>query len=324
MRLIDILRDRGLSRGDARRALTSGKVLLAGVPTADEGREVEDPALVELQPAAPRLHPGRDLVLVHRDPGFVVAWKPSGMLSVPAPREGGQKNALAMVRRICGAGLPVHRLDEETSGLILYALDEPMQLALKELLERHEIERGYLALVAQHFPRQAWSIESDLVRDRGDGLRGSRVVPAAPGRKPKARRLEPEPDQEVRHAVTHVSLVENLERDAALISARLETGRTHQVRIHLAEIGHPVLGDPLYAPRRVEARAPRLALHACRLAFTHPRTGQPVVVEAPLADDLEQLRRQLSARLDPKERDQQRKASRKAQAARKGWKKQGG
>jgi len=299
MRLIDLLLQRGLSRGEARRALTTGKVLLMGVPTADAGREIVDPDTVVIDPKAPRLTPGRDLVLLHRDPGFVVAWKPSGMLSVPAPREGGQKNALAMVRRITGAGLPVHRLDEDTSGLFMVALNEEMQEALKDLLERHAIDRGYLAIVAQHFPREAWSIQSELVRDRGDGLRGSQEMPAAPGRVPVRRRLVPAPGQPTRHAVTHVALVENLARDAAVISARLETGRTHQVRIHLAEVGHPVLGDPLYANRRVQARSSRLALHACRLVFVHPLTGASIVVEAPLADDLEQLRRQLSVVGDP-------------------------
>jgi len=299
VRLIDLLMERGLSRGDARRALKSGKVLLGGVPTADEGRIVEDPDRVVFDPNQRRLVPGRDLVILHRDPGFVVVWKPAGLLSVPAPREGGQKNALAAVRRVCGAGLPVHRLDEPTSGLMLIALDEQHQLALKELLERHEIEREYRALVSQHFPKDAWSIESDLLRDRGDSLRGSLHVPAAPGRAPRRRRLSPPPDQDTRHAVTHVALVENLPRDAALVSARLETGRTHQVRIHLAEIGHPVLGDPLYAPRRIQARAPRLCLHAFRLAFAHPLSGEPLVFEAPLADDIEQLRRKLSHRDAP-------------------------
>lgn len=296
MRLIDLLIARGLSRGDARRALQSGKVSLDGVPTADSGREVEDDPRVRYDPNAPRLTPGRDLVVLRKLPGLVVAWKPTGMLSVPAPREGGHKNALAMIRRWFGAGLPVHRLDEDTSGLFMVALDEPTQLGMKELLERHEVHRGYLALVAQHFPRGAWSVESEFVRDRGDGLRGSRVIPAAPGKPPKPRRFQPEPDQETRRAVTHFSLVENLARDAALISSRLETGRTHQVRIHLAEIGHPVLGDPLYATRRIAARAPRLALHASRLAFIHPLTGEAVEVVAPLADDLEALRRSLSAR----------------------------
>lgn len=302
MRLIDLLIQRGLSRGDARRALQSGKVLLDGVPTADEGRAIEDPERVRVDPSAPRLQPGRDLVILHRDAGLVVVWKPAGMLSVPAPREGGQKNALARVRQICGAGLPVHRLDEETSGLMLVALDETHQLALKDQLEKHAVEREYRAIVQQHFPKEAWSIESDLVRDRGDTLRGSLHLPAAPGRSPQRRRFQPEPGQETRHAITHVALVENLARDAALISARLETGRTHQVRIHLSEVGHPVLGDSLYASRPVAARAPRLCLHAFRLAFEHPSTGQRLSFEAPLADDIEQLRRRLSIREAPEQK----------------------
>ncbi len=296
MRLIDQLIQSGMSRGEARRALMAGKVRLQGTPTADPGRELEPGAELQVDLQAPRLAPGRDLVVLRRLGGLVVVWKPAGMLSVPAPREGGQKNALALVRRWFGSGLPVHRLDEETSGLLMVALDEPTQLAMKALLERHEVRREYLALVAQPFPRGAFRVESELVRDRGDGLRGSRILPRGPGRGPRPRRLEPPPQQEGKLAITHVELVENLARDAALVRARLETGRTHQVRIHLAEIGHPVLGDPLYAPRAIQVRAPRLALHAAALAFTHPTTGEAVELRSPLADDLEVLRRELGRR----------------------------
>src|SRR5690606_28741090 len=109
---------------------------------------------------------------------------------------------------------------------------------------------------------------------RGDGLRGS-GDPA---------------DPEARRALTHLERIEILGRKASLVSARLETGRTHQVRIHLAELGHPVLGDHLYG-RGAGPLAPRLALHAHRLALRHPVTGERLSFEAPLADDLERLRR---------------------------------
>jgi 23S rRNA pseudouridine1911/1915/1917 synthase len=125
--------------------------------------------------------------------------------------------------------------------------------------------------VQGEFPETA-TVRNTLVRDRGDGLRGS-----GPGGKP---------------AATHFKRVELL-RGATLVEARLETGRTHQVRIHLAELGHPVLGDRLYGPRVANA-APRLALHAWRLAFKHPFGGKEVKVEVPLADDMDRLRRDLA------------------------------
>ena len=277
-RLDQHLRSLGLSAGAAREALRSGKVLLRGVPTSDGGRDV-DPAEVQHRPDARRLTPGRDVVFLHRDEHLVVCWKPAGLLSVPAPRADGHRSVLGLVKTVCGSAFPVHRLDEETSGLLMVARTERAQLALKDLLERHEIERGYLALVKGRFPLAEQRLHSFLVRDRGDGLRGS---------------AEGHPPRDAREATTRARAIEHLHQDASLVEARLETGRTHQVRIHLSERGHPVLGDPLYAPSSVARRAPRLALHAAILGLRHPITGQQLRWEAPLADDLEVLRRSLA------------------------------
>ena len=119
------------------------------------------------------------------------------------------------------------------------------------------------------------TVRNTLVEDRGDGRRG-----AGPGGKA---------------ATTHLRAVEAVGRRCSMVEARLETGRTHQVRIHLAEAGFPVLGDRVYAPRGVAAVGPRLALHAWRPGLQHPMTGQTLQLEAPLADDLEHLRRDLMA-----------------------------
>ena len=266
MRLLDALKDRGLSNRDARLALERGKVSLLGIPSADPGRDV-DPALVVLRPDAPRLTPGRDLVIVHRDDHLAVLWKPSGMLSVPAPRRSG--SAVGLAAHLLGAALAVHRIDEETSGLLLVARSESVQESLKELFERHAVERRYRALVAGAFEGER-TFRSRLVRDRGDGLRGSGDDPSG------------------REAITHVRLVESLDR-SSLVEATLETGRTHQVRIHVAEAGHPVLGDPLYGD--VRRLAPRLALHSAVIGFVHPRTGASLRFETLLPDDLEAIRR---------------------------------
>lgn len=279
-RLIDVLRARGLSGNAARDALRTGKVAFRGVPTADGGRLVE-PSDITVNPALPRINAGFDLAIIHRDPHLAVLWKPPGLLSVPASRAGGHRNAVGLAGRLLGEAHAVHRLDEDTSGLLLVARSEPALQALKPLFERHEIERRYLAIALGRFPPVERAVRSMLVRDRGDGRRGS------------ADPEEPGPD-EGREAVTHLRLVEPVGPGACLVEARLETGRTHQVRIHLAEAGHPILGDAVYGGPLVARQAPRLALHAAVLGFVHPFSGKPVRFEAPLADDLERLRRRLA------------------------------
>lgn len=285
-RILDHLRARGLSASAARDALSTGKVFYRGVPTGDGGRE-STPDEVELRPTAPRLVPGRDLVILHKDEALVVVVKPSGLLSVPAPRAGGGHSALSVVSQILGGDtLPVHRLDEDTSGLLLIARTPTAQLALKADFEAHTIERRYHAVVAGPAPEVPFSIHSLLVRDRGDGRRGS-APPDAPA----------PPD--ARPALTHVRRLATFPRGVALVEATLETGRTHQVRIHLAERGLPLVGDPLYAPPGVARRGPRLGLHAAVLGFRHPATGVFLRFEAPLADDLTVFLRGLSHEAPP-------------------------
>lgn len=276
-RLIDHLRSLKLTNREVRDLLDTGKVMYCGVPTADGGREV-DAALVTLRRDAPRIRPNRDLAIIHRDPHMVVVYKPPGMLSVPSPGRRDVKSVIGVVGHLIGAAFPVHRLDEPTSGLMMVALTERCQLLIKDILFDHRVERGYLALVNGQFPKEPCTVRTQLVRDRGDGLRGS----AAEGEEDGAK-----------EAVTHLRLREYLGKGASLVEARLETGRTHQVRIHLSEKGHPILGDELYAPPGLARAAPRLALHAFKLGFTHPVTGKKMDFEAPLADDLEVLRRRL-------------------------------
>ena len=292
MRLIDHLKSLGLGNRAARDHLESGKIWLRGVPVADAAREV-DPADVRVRPDAPRVRMGRDPVVIWRDDDIAVLFKPSGLLSVPAPGREDEPNVLAEIGRRFGSVYAVHRLDEETSGLMLLAFRPESQQALKSLIEDHEVERRYLALVLGDFKRDG-THASVLLRDRGDGRRGS-----APGREWHGAWTESPPALPIpagggKLAVTRVRRVEGCGR-ACLVEAWLETGRTHQVRIHLAELGHPVLGDGLYGPvhTRRDRRGGRLALHAWRLAFTHPFTRAPLSFEAPLADDLEQRRREL-------------------------------
>jgi RluA family pseudouridine synthase len=276
MRLIDQLHAQGLSNRDARHALSHGKITLNGVPTADAARDISGYTL-GYNPAGRRVIVGRDPVILWHDQHLAVIYKPAGVLAVDAPGRRKETNIVGWASKIFGAAHPVHRLDEETSGLMLVALSEQGQFRLKADLERHAITRRYLAICRHPFPAEPQTFASNLVRNRGDGKRGSRAG-----------------DPAGKHAITHVRLVESLSRDASLVEAQLETGRTHQVRIHLSEAGFPILGDWLYGSQATDRASRRLALHAWLLAFEHPFDATPMQFQAPLADDLEQLRRRLN------------------------------
>ncbi|CAA9382823.1 MAG: Ribosomal large subunit pseudouridine synthase D [uncultured Phycisphaerae bacterium] len=189
-----------------------------------------------------------------------------------------------------GVGLPrvraVHRLDRDTSGLMLFALSPRAEQALVELFKEHAIRRSYRAVVHWALTAER-TIESWLVRDRGDGLRGT-----APGGK----------DAEgAQHAVTHVRPVEPVAGGRyTLVECRLQTGRTHQIRIHLAEAGHMLCGEKTYVrPRpaepavRDDSGAPRQALHSAEVEFTHPFTNEVLRFASPMAKDLSQWRGRL-------------------------------
>jgi 23S rRNA pseudouridine1911/1915/1917 synthase len=171
-----------------------------------------------------------------------------------------------------GRVIPVHRIDKETSGLVVFARTPLAARHLGGQLRGHTAERLYLALVRG--PAREGRVESWLVRDRGDGRRGSSGRPG-----------------EGQHAVTHVRVVERL-GEYTLVECRLETGRTHQVRIHLGEAGTPLCGERVY-DRPVHGRPPpdgsgagRVALHAAVLGFEHPATGRRVRWDSPLPADL--------------------------------------
>ena len=306
MRLIDHLKALGHSNREAGELLKTGKVSYGGVPTADPVREVE-PERVEVSLTAPRLRPGLDPVLLWRDAHLAIVWKPPGLLSVPAPGRRQEDNLLSLAGRMLGSVLAVHRLDEPTSGLMMIARTEAAQQALKDQLAAHDIERRYLAIVRDpgRFPEEPLTIDNHLVRDRGDRLRGS----------------GPPDDPSARAARTHFRLVERLGPHHALVEAKLESGRTHQVRIHLAEAGFPVLGEPLYATASVTRAAPRLALHAAVLGLTHPSTGAEMAFTAPLADDLARLRRDLLNPRPPESRGRTRRSQNRRDRGRGGRRK---
>lgn len=263
LRLVDHLKALGHGAHGARELLRTGKVRVDGWVTADAARPVE-PGRVVVDPSAPRVVVGRDALVVWHDAHLLVVAKPSGMLSVAAPGRHDEATVVGSLARRFGEAFTVHRLDEGTSGLMVVARSARVRDLLKEQFAAHTVERVYVAFVRGRPLRAAWTVDSTLVRDAGDGRRGS-----GPGGE---------------RAVTHLSRVGPLGDDASAVHARLETGRTHQVRIHLSEAGHPVLGDTLYG--RGGPVVPRLALHACVLGFRHPVEDRPLRWMSPLADDL--------------------------------------
>lgn len=284
IRLDKLIAERfGLSRRAAQEAVRNGRVDVSGVRCDEPGREVEPGTPVEFFPNRPKARAvaGR-LRVLHEDRHVLVVDKPAGVLTLPTPaRERdtliervGRYMTLRHGDRRPYVGV-IHRLDKDTSGALALARSSGSLRAFQALFKRHDIERQYLAVVEGSPRRAEGTIDLPLVTDRGDLRRG---VARAPG--------------EGRSAVTHYRVVERFGPVAALLACWLETGRTHQIRIHLAEIGHPVVGDKVYRPRalpRSKARFARQALHAQTLGFRHPLTDQEIHVEAPLPSDLAAL-----------------------------------
>jgi 23S rRNA pseudouridine1911/1915/1917 synthase len=260
------------SRAAAERLLAAGKVLVDGSvqPKShrlEGGEEVAvDLAVAPIAPSAPPA----ELRIAYEDDHLLVVDKPAGLVVHPAAghASGTLVHALA---GLSAGGEPerpgiVHRLDRDTSGLLVVARTEEAYEGLRTLVRRHALEREYLALVRGRPRSRTGRIEAPIGRDRRD---------------PTRRSLDTDAPKD---AVTHFELVELLD-DHALLRVRLETGRTHQIRVHLAAIGLPVVGDPVYGAPEPALR--RQFLHAARLAFVHPVTGRGVAVASPLPADLE-------------------------------------
>jgi 23S rRNA pseudouridine1911/1915/1917 synthase len=260
----------------AKRHVTTGKVFVDGACVTEVDHRLAAGQSVELELTAPRPHdPAREGVLAYDDPHVVVIDKPAGVSSVPyEDRETG--TAMDLVR---GAwrrqGKPattvalhvVHRIDRATSGLLMFAKTKRAEVGLAAQLRAHTLDRQYLCVA--HGIVTPGRIESYLIGDRGDGLRGSTT----------------QPDRGKR-SVTHVE-VRGALRGATSCAVRLETGRTHQIRIHLAESGHPLVGETVYIRdyRGPVIASPRLLLHAATLGFVHPVTGERVELASPLPPD---------------------------------------
>jgi 23S rRNA pseudouridine1911/1915/1917 synthase len=280
----------GLSWSRARKLCTDGRVTVGGERCLDPAARVPPGAIVVVDPHAPKADsaPLTRGAIVFADRDIVVVDKPAGMLAV-ADEQGNRDTVAEHVRillRRSGGGRDagglgiVHRLDRDTSGLMVFTRTAEAKRKLAAAFRAHDIDRVYLAIAHGAVPERR--IESHLLPDRGDGLRGSH------GHYRRARGPAP-PD--AKEAVTFVKPLRALE-GATLVECRLETGRQHQIRIHLAELGHPLLGEKVYIRDYDGPRidAPRTMLHARTLGFTHPRTGARVSFERePPADFVEKV-----------------------------------
>lgn len=285
----------GLTWTAARRHLTGRRITVNGILCIDEGRRVVVGDVIEIRtqplPPPPR---DEDVQILFLDSQIVVVNKPAGMLSLRHPGDVNwrqQRRDLQPSLEECLARLiaqrenrrdsstvellAVHRIDRETSGLLAFARTESSQIRLIEQFAAHTSFRRYLCIVPGEVASQ--TISSMFVRDRGDGIRGS----SADGIHGK-------------RAVTHVRPLRRIAQYSEL-ECQLETGRTNQIRIHLAELRHPICGDVKYRgpfqgpPVDDNSLAPRLALHAADLGFVHPKTGETLKFSVPLPRDLQQF-----------------------------------
>ena len=295
--LAKVLRSRlgGPSWGEVRKLIAARRVKVGDAICSDEARRLKENEVVVLlehpKPLPRVAHPER-LVVRHLDEHVVVVEKPAGVNTVrhPAELEWSKERreldptledltqwAIAKQLDRPAHELPrlriVHRLDKETSGLVVFARSALAERELGHQFRRHTVVRRYLAVVPGIFTPK--TIRSNLVPDRGDGRRGSTQLRDAG-----------------KEAVTHVAIEERLP-GYTMLSCRLETGRTHQIRIHLSEAGHPVCGDKVYVKKpngemfEDKSGAPRLALHATELGFRHPATEAELHWSMPLPGDLQ-------------------------------------
>jgi 23S rRNA pseudouridine1911/1915/1917 synthase len=263
------------SRARAQALIDGGQVRVDGslrpkrhLVAAGEAIEIDDPAVESggLAPDEPA-----PFEVAYEDEHLLVVDKPAGVVVHPARGHWAGTLAQALEGRAAGGEEPfragiVHRLDRDTSGLLVVAKNNDVHRALKALLAHRRLRREYLALVDGHPPARTGTIDAPIGRHRRD------------------RKLMSIDSDDPREARTHFE-IERLLPAAALLRVSLDTGRTHQIRVHLAAIGHPVSGDPQYGTRG-QFGLERQFLHATRLAFVHPVTGAEIDVSSPLPADL--------------------------------------
>jgi 23S rRNA pseudouridine1911/1915/1917 synthase len=284
-----------LSRERLKALISSGEV------KDPAGDAIRDPAAkakagtyeIRVPEVAPAHNEPQDIALpiVFEDDHLLVVDKPAGMVVHPAAGnpDGTMVNALlhhcsGRLSGIGGVARPgiVHRIDKDTSGLLVVAKTDVAHEGLAAQFTKHSLDRRYLAIVSG-LPKLAGTVDAPLARSSANRQKMAIVA-----------------DGRGKHAVTHYRLLEPL-RDAALVECRLETGRTHQVRVHMASLGHPLLGDPAYGGNQKTHREllkslsfHRQALHAAELGFVHPVSKENLSFKSPMPPDMQELFRALT------------------------------
>ena len=263
-----------ITRSRAGTLIKDGLVLVNGSAQTKAGFKVKvgDAISVTLPEAEPSHVEAQDIDIdiLYQDEDLAVVYKPSGMVVHPAAGnpDGTLVNALlGRLDHLSGIGGEirpgiVHRIDKDTSGLLLVAKNDMSHLSLSEQIKAHTVHRAYMAIVQGGMREDSGTVEGPIGRHPTDRKKMA-IVPGG------------------RDAVTHWKVLERL-KGATLLECRLTTGRTHQIRVHMASIGHPLLGDPLYGPKKMPypVQGGQL-LHAFRIGFVHPRSGEEMLFEAP-------------------------------------------
>lgn len=273
------LQNEDWSRSQVQAWIKEGRVTVDGEPVKSNYKlQAEDELTLRVPP--PRemaiLPEPMPLDIVYEDSDVVVVNKPRGLVVHPAPGHysGTLVNGLLAhckdLSGINGVLRPgvVHRIDKDTSGLLMVAKNDKAHMGLAEQLKEHSVNRTYVAIVHGVIQHEMGTIEAPIGRD------------------PKNRQQMAVVFENSKHAVTHFIVQERF-KDYTLVELKLETGRTHQIRVHMKYIDHPLAGDPKYGPKQT-LEINGQALHAKTLGFVHPRTGERLEFEAPLPEDLEQ------------------------------------
>ena len=280
--------DGALTRSQAARLIAEGRVRVNGKPAAKSARlSGSETVTVDVPQLRETALPPQDIPLdvVYEDDDVIVVNKPTGLVVHPAPGhpDGTLVNALL---HHCGDSLSgiggekrpgiVHRIDRDTSGLIIAAKNDAAHLALSAQLKDHSLSRTYECLVTGNMKQDSGTVDAPIGRSSADRKKMA-VVPTG------------------RRAVTHWEVVARYP-GVTHLRCRLETGRTHQIRVHMAYIGHPILGDTVYGAKKPVPGLTGQCLHATGLRFIHPRTGEPVELHCPLPPEFTAMLQKLQSK----------------------------